>query len=158
MFNVKQWITQALKINTSTQKRLHVMKKNGCSHWKKNIHNDQRLSWADLLIACYCHHKWKGLPWLHRALTLVYLTCLTFQTFTICSSTIRLQTHPTIFPSHKEFDSFMIIDPWWKISKLGHWFQKHKLCVAMGYWCIHWGKLSEWWCRRMSMKNSWELK
>lgn len=32
-----------------------------------------------------CHHRWKGLPWLHRALTLVSFRCPTFQTFTICS-------------------------------------------------------------------------
>lgn len=55
-----------------------------------------RHSWADLLMARDCHHQWKGLPWLHGALTLVSFEMFNIPGFLqFCSRAVRLRTRPT---------------------------------------------------------------
>lgn len=86
-------------------------------------HNHQRLSWVDLLIACYCHCQWKGLPWLHTASTPVCLYMLHIPDFynsLLHSPTPNTPNNLLLAQGANVHDSFMVIDLWSMVSMLGH--------------------------------------
>lgn len=99
--------------------------KKGCSRCDKTSRpQSPETSVVDLLVACYCHCQWKGLPWLHGASTLVCLYMLHIPDFYNSLLHSVTPNTPNNFPSFTRGanvrDSFMIIDLWSTVSMLGH--------------------------------------
>lgn len=117
-------------------------KRNGCSHWDKHP-NHQRRSAGDLLIAC--HSKWKGLPWLHGALTPVCLSILHIPDFyNLLLHSLTPETDTTISTSHKEKCARQFYVYKFVINSINHGtyrLPKHWSSVAM---VISPGKMISW--------------